>query len=147
MKIKIHTIGKITEHSFLQIAEEYLKRIKWKVEVHEFNHSAYKSLHLNIEKEAEMLWSKPLADFHVACLDPTGVQFSSQQFAEYLEKIGPKICFLIGGSDGHSKNTIARSNSIISLGKMTLPHKLARIVLLEQIYRAYTILIGHPYNK
>jgi len=84
-------------------------------------------------------------------LDSRGKEFSSEQFAKFLgdyQDHNPlPIAFAIGGADGFSPETRAAAQQIISLGKMTLAHELARVVLLEQVYRALTILKGHPYHS
>jgi 23S rRNA (pseudouridine1915-N3)-methyltransferase len=84
-------------------------------------------------------------------LDPTGKSFSSEGFAAYLRSLtdsGSKSCaFLIGGPDGHGPEVLAAASVKLSLGSLTLPHGLARVVLTEQLYRAATILIGHPYHR
>jgi 23S rRNA (pseudouridine1915-N3)-methyltransferase len=83
-------------------------------------------------------------------LDSRGKQFSSEQFAEWLGKQRDQgqqlIVFAIGPADGWSEATRKRANLLLSLGPMTLPHELARVLLSEQIYRAFTILSGHPYH-
>ncbi len=86
----------------------------------------------------------------VVLLDSRGKQFSSEQFAQWLGKQRDEgrqnIVFAIGPADGWSDETRKRADLLLSLGPMTLPHELARVVLSEQIYRAFTILSGHPYH-
>jgi 23S rRNA (pseudouridine1915-N3)-methyltransferase len=83
-------------------------------------------------------------------LDGRGKQLTSEQFAEWLGKQRDQgqqtIVFAIGPADGWSEEARRRANLLLSLGPMTLPHELARVVLSEQIYRAFTILSGHPYH-
>jgi 23S rRNA (pseudouridine1915-N3)-methyltransferase len=84
-------------------------------------------------------------------LDSRGKEFSSEQFAKFLGDYQDRnplpLVFAIGGADGFSPETRTAAQHIISLGKMTLAHELARVVLLEQVYRAFTILKGHPYHS
>ncbi len=84
-------------------------------------------------------------------LDSRGKEFSSEEFAKFLGEYQDRnplpLVFAIGGADGFSPETRSAARHVISLGKMTLPHELARIVLLEQVYRAFTILKGHPYHS
>jgi 23S rRNA (pseudouridine1915-N3)-methyltransferase len=84
-------------------------------------------------------------------LDSRGKQFSSEQFAKFfdahLSNSVQQLVFAIGPADGFTDETRNAAKQIISLGPMTLPHELARVVLLEQIYRAFTILKGHPYHS
>ena len=82
-------------------------------------------------------------------LDSRGKQLSSEELAELLNREqlhAIPLLFAIGGSDGFSEEARRRSELALSLGKMTLPHELARVVLLEQLYRAFTILRRHPYH-
>ena len=83
-------------------------------------------------------------------LDPRGKQMASEEFAKWigahLDRGTQSLVFAVGGADGFSDATRKSATQQISLGKITLPHELARVVLLEQIYRAFTILKGHPYH-
>ncbi len=100
-------------------------------------------------KESESIIS-PAQDSYIISLDSKGKMLSSEELAKFLENIQFKtsnIIFCIGGSHGHHKSLLDKSQDIISLGKLTLPHKLARLILVEQIYRAESILSNHPYHK
>src|SRR5208283_3461416 len=82
-------------------------------------------------------------------LDSRGKQLSSEELAEFLEREQVNaipLVFAVGGSDGFSEEARRRAEFTLSLGMMTLPHELARVVLLEQLYRAFTILENHPYH-
>ncbi len=80
-------------------------------------------------------------------LDPAGEELTSHQLAALLEKAGRDVAFFVGGADGFSDSFRARADRLLSLSKMTLPHELARVLLAEQIYRAFTILRNHPYPR
>ena len=84
-------------------------------------------------------------------LEPTGKSLSSEAFAAFVRETrdrGAKSCvFLIGGPDGHAPDVLARADQSWSLGPLTLPHMLVRLVLAEQLYRATTLLSGHPYHR
>jgi 23S rRNA (pseudouridine1915-N3)-methyltransferase len=84
-------------------------------------------------------------------MDARGKELSSEQFAKFLgdyQDRNPLVLVIaIGGADGFSAEAKSAAQQTISLGKMTLPHELARVVLLEQVYRAFTILKGHPYHS
>jgi 23S rRNA (pseudouridine1915-N3)-methyltransferase len=80
-------------------------------------------------------------------LDPSGEQITSQALAALLEKAGRDVVFFVGGADGFSETFRAGADRLLSLSKMTLPHELARVVLAEQLYRAFTILSNHPYPR
>ncbi len=79
-------------------------------------------------------------------LDPGGREMTSPEFARLLEK-GKDLVFLVGGADGVSEATRRLASLTLSLGRMTLPHELARVVVAEQIYRGFAILRGHPYAR
>ncbi len=80
-------------------------------------------------------------------LDPEGPMMTSRGLASFLEKNSGEIAFFVGGADGFSDEFRQGADRLLSLSKMTLPHELARVVLAEQIYRAFTILSGHPYPR
>jgi 23S rRNA (pseudouridine1915-N3)-methyltransferase len=89
-------------------------------------------------------------DIHVVALDGRGKTWSSEELAEQLAKwrmAGRDLAFLIGGPDGHAPEVLARAEQSWSLGPLTLPHMLVRLVLAEQLYRATTIAAGHPYHR
>ena len=89
-------------------------------------------------------------DAHIVALDGRGKTWSSEQLAEQLgawRMQGRDLAIVIGGPDGHSDNVLKRANQRWSLGPLTLPHMLVRLILIEQLYRATTILAGHPYHR
>ena len=90
------------------------------------------------------------ADCHVVALDGGGKTWSSEELAEHLQKWrmdGRDLAFLIGGPDGHAPEVLARADQRWSLGPLTLPHRLVRLILAAQLYRATTIVAGHPYHR
>ncbi len=148
--IKIICVGKIKEKYFTLAAEEYLKRLSKfsKVEVIEVMDEA------NVEKalkiEGDKILSKIKEDEFVIALDINGESLSSMDFAKKMNRIfnnNSKITFIIGGSYGLSKDVKKRSNYLLSFSKMTFPHQLFRIILLEQIYRSYKINNNESYHK
>ena len=97
----------------------------------------------------QILVAVPVSSYVIA-LDVNGKKFSTEQVAMAMEKwrqLGQNICFLIGGPDGLASECIERANEKWSLSAMTFPHSVVRIMLIEQIYRAWTILHNHPYHK
>ena len=103
-----------------------------------------------MEHEGELILEKINKTDFVILLDIKGTKFSSEKFSDYLNKLSmnhSSICFVIGGAFGLSDNVKSRSNASMSFSDMTFPHMLARIMLLEQIYRAMAIACGHPYHK
>ena len=145
MKIKIAWIGKTKEPAIGALTEEYLKRI-----------SRYCPVEgLPLRDDAALLamggGNKGSSKFTLMLVDSRGKEFSSVQFAKFLGDYQDRnplpLVFAIGGADGFSAEVRATAQQTVSLGKMTLAHELARIVLLEQVYRAFTILKGHPYHS
>ena len=101
------------------------------------------------DEGVEMLAALP-RDAHVVALDGRGKTWSSEDLAAQLKgwrMTGRDLAFLIGGPDGHAPDVLARADQCWSLGPLTLPHMLVRLVLAEQLYRAVTILAGHPYHR
>ena len=83
-------------------------------------------------------------------LDPKGIEMTSEQMASYMQKtadLGRSAAFIIGGAYGLYKSVIVNADLVLSLSKMTMPHLMVKLVLVEQIYRTQTILTGHPYHK
>ena len=152
MKIKIAWIGKTKEPAIASLTDEYLKRISRYVPVEG----------LTLRDEAALLesygrnpglkaGSKTGARSTLVLMDSRGKELSSEQFAKFLGDYQDRnplpLIIAIGGADGFSAAARAAAQDTISLGKMTLAHELARVVLLEQVYRAFTILKGHPYHS
>jgi 23S rRNA (pseudouridine1915-N3)-methyltransferase len=144
MKIKVAWIGKTKEPAIQALTEEYLKRI-----------SRYADVAGVALKDEAAIFSlaageKQQKDRHtLVILDSRGKQFSSEELAAFLEREqvnATPLLFAIGGSDGFSEEARRQARFALSLGRMTLPHELARVVLLEQLYRAFTILKHHPYH-
>lgn len=102
------------------------------------------------KKEGELILSKITNQDFLVLMDENGVHFSSTKFASWLEqKVNEgtrSMVFVIGGAFGFSKEVYNRSNQLISLSKMTFSHQLVRVIFLEQLYRAQTILKGEPYH-
>jgi 23S rRNA (pseudouridine1915-N3)-methyltransferase len=147
VKLKIAWIGKTKEPAIQALTEEYLKRISHYVQVEG----------LAVRDEAVVLsmcgrgGPKTTTKSTLVLLDLRGKQLSSEELAKFLGNYQDRnplpVVFAIGGADGFSESARAAAQHVISLGKMTLAHELARVVLLEQVYRAFTILKGHPYHS
>lgn len=145
MKIKIAWIGKTKEPAIAALTEEYLKRIS--------RYAQVEGTTLRDEQDllAKFISPKSGAKATLVLMDSRGKEFSSEQFAKFLGDYQDRnplpLVFAIGGADGFGAPVRAAAQHAISLGKMTLAHELARVVLLEQVYRAFTILRGHPYHS
>jgi 23S rRNA (pseudouridine1915-N3)-methyltransferase len=144
MKLKIVWIGKTKDASIQALTTEYLKRIARYIEVEG----------LALPDEAALLKLRDKSGSRPAhtlvLLDSAGKQLSSVEFAHFLENHQDRnpqpLVLAIGPANGFSPDVRNSASALISFGKMTLAHELARIVLLEQVYRAFTILKGHPYH-
>jgi 23S rRNA (pseudouridine1915-N3)-methyltransferase len=146
VKIRIAWIGKTKEPAIASLTEEYLKRIS--------RYAQVEGMTLRDEEDLLAKCSdsrKAGSKSTLVLMDARGKEFSSEQFAKFLgdyqERNPLPIVFAIGGADGFSPAARSSAAHVISLGKMTLAHELARVLLLEQIYRAFTILKGHPYHS
>lgn len=159
MKITCITVGKIKEKYFTMAIEEYAKRLSryCKLDIIELtdektpdNASALMEEQIK-QKEGERILKAIKDDAYVIALAIEGKQLDSVELSEKLAKLGvdgnSHITFIIGGSLGLSKEVLARADYKLSFSKMTFPHQLMRVVLLEQIYRAYRIQNGEPYHK
>ena len=102
-------------------------------------------------KEAERILKHIKDDAYVITLEINGTQLTSEQLSQKIEKLGIQgtshITFIIGGSIGLGESVLAKSNYALSFSKMTFPHQLMRVILLEQIYRSYRIINHEPYHK
>lgn len=136
MKLRVVAVGKIAPH-FKEAQDYYLKRIR-NAEIVEVRKGR------NPKEEGERILSKVKGFFIV--LDERGKEISSREFASLISKY-PNITFAIGGADGLDEEVKRRGNYTLALSKMTLQHDVARIVLLEQLFRAQEILRGSPYHR
>jgi 23S rRNA (pseudouridine1915-N3)-methyltransferase len=150
VKIKIAWIGKTKEPAIQTLTDEYLKRISRYIQV-EGIALRHEIALLPLCVGASRGKSSSGGNGTLIIMDSRGKELSSEQFAQFLRNYqdsNPRpLIFAIGGADGFSERTRAGAQVTLSLGKMTLAHELARVVLLEQIYRAFTILKGHPYHS
>jgi 23S rRNA (pseudouridine1915-N3)-methyltransferase len=145
VKIKIAWIGKTKQPAIQSLTDEYLKRISRYVPVEGVSLRDEGALLDTCGRSGKGVKST------LVLMDSRGKEFSSEQFAKFLGDYQDRnllpLVLAIGGADGFSDQTRLVAQHVISLGKMTLAHELARVVLLEQVYRAFTILKGHPYHS
>lgn len=151
LKLVINAIGKVNEAGLIDLNKDYIKRIKWKIEINEFTNGKNPDVATNKRQEALKLLPANVSNAYIFALDEKGTERTSQQFAQHMINLRNNgistIYFLLGGADGIDQSVKTSANEVISLSKLTLPHKLARLILIEQIYRAYTIDIQHPYHR
>jgi 23S rRNA (pseudouridine1915-N3)-methyltransferase len=141
VKIKIAWTGKTKEPAIQSLTDEYLKRISYYVQVEG----------TGLRDEAALLQLCGRAKSTLVLMDLRGKQFSSEEWARFLGDYQDRnplpLVFAVGPADGFSESARSAAQHAISLGRMTMAHELARVVLLEQVYRAFTILKGHPYHS
>ena len=159
MQIDILCVGKIKEKFFRDALEEYKKRLSRYCRLSEIEVADEKTpesagdteVRRIKEKEGERLLSKMSEDAFVIALAIDGKGYSSEGFSDALERLAVSgtshIQFVIGGSLGLSDAVLARADRKLSFSAMTFPHQLMRVILLEQIYRAYRIQRNEPYHK
>ena len=159
MKITVLTVGKIKEKYLRDAIVEYTKRLSryCKLEISEVadektpDNASENAEEMIRQKEAERLLKYIREDAYLITLEIGGKQLTSEEFSEKIEKLGIQgtshIIFVIGGSIGIGKAVLEKSDYALSFSKMTFPHQLMRVILLEQIYRGYRIMSGEPYHK
>jgi 23S rRNA (pseudouridine1915-N3)-methyltransferase len=142
VKITLAAVGRLKEPYLTQAEEEYRKRLR-----------AHCTLAVHEAKDEAGLLAALPAGAHVYAFDERGESMTSQAFAhdilghEQLHGGGAPLAFAIGGADGHSDALRARARKLISFGRLTIAHRLVRILVLEQLYRGFTILRGEPYHR
>ena len=151
MKITIITVGRMKKGSEKNLWDLYAKRLKWSLVLKEVEEKNVLGPQEIKRKEAELLFSKVPKGALLIAMDQNGLLLSSPELAK---KIGlwqdngiSDLAIVVGGSEGLDQTVIDKADLKIAMGKMTWPHMLARILLLEQIYRAQCILGNHPYHK
>ncbi len=159
MKITVLTVGKIKEKYFISAVQEYSKRLSryCKLEIIEvidektLDNASSKEEQLIRIKEGERLKKYIKDDAYVIALAINGKQISSEGFADKIDKLGingtSHIIFIIGGSIGLDDEILKNADEKLSFSMMTFPHQMMRVILLEQIYRAYRIIKKEPYHK
>lgn len=159
MKITVLTVGKVKEKFYRQAIEEFQKRLSryCKLEIVEVSdektpdHASETEERLIKEKEGQRILKYIREDAWVCALAIEGKMLESVELSEKLEQMGisgvSHMIFVIGGSLGLADEVLKRADFKLSFSKMTFPHQLMRVILLEQIYRAYRIMQGEPYHK
>ncbi len=159
MKITLLAVGKIKESFYRQAIQEFQKRLAWycKLEIIEVadektpeHASAAEEIQIK-EKEGQRLMKHFREDAFICALAIEGNMLDSLELSEKIEKLGVSgkshIIFVIGGSLGLSEQILQKADFLLSFSRMTFPHQLMRVILLEQIYRSYRILAKEPYHK
>lgn len=147
--IHLITVGKLKNKNILALEQDYLKRLKnIKFTIHEL-----KSQSENLHKEEELILKKIDSfnfNYSLILLTEFGKTFDSPSLSKYIYnkfELKSNIVFVIGGAAGFGEQIKNKTKEYLSLSLLTYPHQFARLIFIEQIYRAETIYMGHPYNK
>ncbi len=153
MRLRLIWTGKTRDAHLRALSDDYLNRLSHFVrcEISEFRESPGWEKKAGIDKDSKRI-SDGLPEGGISVLlDPEGIEWTSQQLAKELqgwrEKGTKEVTFIVGGPSGVSEELAARATKRWSLSRLTLTHEMSRVVLLEQLYRAYTIIHGLPYQK
>ena len=155
MKIILLTVGKTTNAHLIKLQEEYQTRLKFYIPfelivIPELKNTKNLSVSEQLEKEADLILKQVEINDKVVLLDEKGKQFTSVAFSDYIAKkimaSHKRMIFVVGGPYGFSERIYQRANNKISLSTMTFSHQMIRLIFVEQLYRAMTILKGEPYH-
>ncbi len=150
MRIDIIAAGRLKKGPLFELSQEYIKRLRWPVHIHEIESRYKDSAEMTADEHAK-IGVLLKSDRYIIALDERGTSLRSLDFAKKLEVLQnagrADIQFVVGGAEGIGEALRARAHFVMGLGVQTWPHMLARIMLLEQIYRAQQILGGHPYHR
>lgn len=148
--IQIHAIGALKSGPEHDLCQTYLQRLGGAVKVHDYEIKE-KNDRVRQEKESEALLSALTPRDHLILLDERGKNLSTLELNALIQKIqidlGKTPTFAIGGADGHCDFLKKKAGHLVSFGALTWPHKLVRVLLLEQLYRCQQINAGHPYHR
>ncbi len=155
MRITIVAVGRLKERFWREAADEYLKRLRGYADVRVVEVADRDPAHGGEAKARDLegvAVVKALPEgAHVVCLDRGGAELDSEALAASVAALKVRgvshVAFVIGGSTGLAPAVLDRADERLSLGRMTFPHNLARVIVLEQVYRAFRIMRGEPYHK
>lgn len=149
-QVELIVVGKLSKGPLFDLCEDFKKRIVWPLKIIEIESKA-KDPKQAQDDEAVKITEKLAQSAFVVVLDERGNGLKSLDFARTIQKLQNSgenhIQFIIGGADGLTEQVRDRANMLLSFGQQTWPHMMARVMLLEQIYRAQQILAGHPYHR
>ena len=152
MQLSLCAVGRKMPDWVQRGADEYVKRLprQWQFKVREVAQASLGNADQNKIKEGELLLGCVPDRSHIVALDNRGKSWSTPDVAAELtrwQELGKPVSLLIGGPDGLDESTYARSDQQWSLSPLTFPHPLVRVLVIEQIYRAYSLSINHPYHR
>jgi 23S rRNA (pseudouridine1915-N3)-methyltransferase len=155
MKITLLVIGKTDAKYFVEAIAEYQKRLEYYIPfemqiIPDIKNTKSMTVDQQKEKEGELILKNLQAGDHLVLLDERGNEYSSLKFASYIEKkmqvVPKRLVFVIGGPYGFSRAVYSKANEMITLSRMTFSHQMVRLIFIEQLYRAMTILNNEPYH-
>ncbi len=151
MRIMLVAVGRAKSDATAALFRDYAKRLRWPLRLHEIEERRRLDVEQRRTREGERLMAAVPNGARLVALDERGKSLDSTAFATLLGRWQDEgtsdLAFAIGGADGLSGALLARADLTLSLGPMTWPHLLARVLLAEQLYRAQCILDGHPYHR
>ena len=155
MRIHLLLVGKTVNKHFVELIDEYAFRVKHYIGfditvIPELKNTKSLSAEQQKQQEGELILKQLQAGDHVVLLDEHGKQLRSVEFSQYMEQkmqqVSKRLVFIIGGPYGFSPDVYAKANEKLSLSKMTFSHQMVRLIFVEQLYRAMTIMRGEPYH-
>jgi 23S rRNA (pseudouridine1915-N3)-methyltransferase len=155
MKIILLTVGKTTNTHLIKLQEEYQNRLKFyipfeSIVIPELKNTKSLSVTEQLEKEADLILKQFETNDEIILLDEKGKQFTSVGFSDFISKkmlaSHKRMIFVVGGPYGFSERIYQRARGMVSLSSMTFSHQMIRLIFVEQLYRAMTILKGEPYH-
>ncbi|MGI9418262.1 MAG: 23S rRNA (pseudouridine(1915)-N(3))-methyltransferase RlmH [Geminicoccaceae bacterium] len=151
MRIHLLTVGRDRRGPTAELVATYLKRCPWKIELIEIPQQNRGEPERRRREEAEKIRQSLPPGAAIAILDERGDDLTSRKFAERIERFSeegrPALAFIIGGADGLDPALVAEADLRLAFGRAVWPHRLVKAMLAEQLYRASTILSGHPYHR
>lgn len=151
MPITIVAVGRLKAGPLAELCNEYRRRLPLPLEFREVEERRPLAGPARKAREGELILAQLPKGALLVALDEHGKTFDSagfaRQFAAWRQASGDNLAFVLGGADGLDEAVLARAQARLALGSLTWPHLLARAMLLEQLYRAHTILTGHPYHR
>ena len=155
MRIGLILVGKTVNRHFVELIDDYAERVKHYIGfditvIPELKNTKSLSPEQQKQQEGEMILKQFQAGDHVVLLDEHGKELRSVEFSIYMEQkmqtVSKRLVFVIGGPYGFSQDVYGRANEKLSLSKMTFSHQMVRLIFVEQLYRAMTIMRGEPYH-
>lgn len=155
MKVELIWVGKTVNKHFVDLIDDYAARVKHYVgfdivTIPELKNTKNLSVDQQKQQEGDLILRQLQTGDHVVLLDEHGRELRSVEFSKYMEQkmqtVGKRLVFVVGGPYGFSPNVYARANEKLSFSKMTFSHQMIRLIFVEQLYRAMTIMRGEPYH-